>query len=120
MTAVKAGRTGTSGRLAGLTSQVGGYELAGLKLALSERSTRLTTVVTLHGAGHRALPISAPSGDRPLGPTRSTWPFAQAVLNLAALPDDSGRGTLARVQRRVAARLGAARRTSSGSAPCCA
>jgi hypothetical protein len=44
----------------------------------------------------------------------------QAVLILAALPDDSGRCTLVRVQRRVAARLGAARSTSSGSARCCA
>ena len=164
MTAGETGRPGTSGRLVDLTLHVGGYELTGRKLAASERSTRLTTVVTLHGAGDRgvaedtsyapparlafrsagtvlplagdwsvntfspawsrwscsprALPISAPSGDGRSRATRSTWPFAQAVLNLAGLPDDSGRGTLARVQRGVAACLGAARSTSSGSAPC--
>jgi hypothetical protein len=166
MTAVETGRPGTSGRLADLTLHVDGYELTGRKLAASERSTRLTTVVMLHGAGHRevredttytpparlafrnagtvlplagdwslntfspawsrwscsprALPTSAPSGDGRSRATRSTSPSAQAVLNLAALRDDFGRSTLARVQRRVAASPGAPRSTSSGSTPCLA
>ena len=55
MTAVETGRTGTYGRLADLALHVDGYELTGLKLAVSERFTRLTTVVTLHGAGHRGV-----------------------------------------------------------------
>jgi hypothetical protein len=139
-----------------------------LELAVSERFTRLTTVVTLHGAGHRGVgedtPYAPPdqlafrsagavlplAGDWsldtfsaalaqmelfPLGPSAADfhnfrrWAFEsdaldlalrQAGLILAALPDDSGRCTLVRVQRRVAARLGAARSTSSGSARCCA
>jgi hypothetical protein len=54
MTAVETGRTGTSGRLADLM-HVGGYEFTGPKRAVSERFTRLTTVVTLRGARHREV-----------------------------------------------------------------
>jgi hypothetical protein len=51
MIAVQTPRTGTYRCLGDLALHVGGYELTGLELAVSERGARLTTVVTLHGAG---------------------------------------------------------------------
>ena len=100
---------------------------------MSERFTRLTTVVTLHGPGHRG--IGEDTTHAP--PNQLAFRSADAVLPLAGdwsvdtfsatleqmelflpLPDDSGLCRLVRVQRTVAARLGAARSTSSGSARC--
>jgi hypothetical protein len=42
---------GTYARIAALPLRIDGYELSGRELALTERYTRMTTVVRLHGAG---------------------------------------------------------------------
>jgi hypothetical protein len=168
MIAVQTPRTAANRSLADLAPHIDGYELTARELAVNRRFTRLTTVITLHGAGHRGVGRTPPTRRlassrsaapapccpspvtgrwttfsaalehmelSPLGPSAADfhdfrrWAFEsaaldlalrQAVLTVAALPDDSGRCTLVRVQRRVAARLGAARSTSSGSARCCA
>jgi L-alanine-DL-glutamate epimerase-like enolase superfamily enzyme len=55
MTAAETRRAGTYGRLADLAVHVEGYQLTGLELAVSDQFTRLTTVVSLHGAGHLGI-----------------------------------------------------------------
>jgi hypothetical protein len=59
MTAVETGRTGTYGRLADLALHVDGYELTGLKLAVSERFTRLST------SPRSTAPVTEGSGRTP-------------------------------------------------------
>ena len=81
MTAVETGQTGTSGPLADLALHVDGYELTGLKLALSERFTRLSTssrstAPVTAGSGRipptRRLPSSRPAAPAPCCPSPAT------------------------------------------------
>ena len=86
--------TGTYARLAALPLRIDAYELSGLQLPLSERFTRLSTIVHLHGAGEEGQgedPTYAPPDQLafraagPVLPLAGEWTLDSFSAHLARL-----------------------------------